>query len=75
MGKAATHRTRLAQPRRPHRIRVWVRYRRPRAALVHALIQTQPPGQTELWYYSTAVDTGNNESAPSNIVQAVIPTP
>ena len=27
------------------------------------------------WYYSTAVDTANNESAPSNIVMAVVPTP
>ncbi|MGD0361578.1 MAG: choice-of-anchor D domain-containing protein [Bryobacteraceae bacterium] len=27
------------------------------------------------WYYSTAVDTGSNESTPSNIVQAVVPTP
>jgi hypothetical protein len=27
------------------------------------------------WYYSTAVDTGDNESAPSNIVPAVVPTP
>ena len=26
------------------------------------------------WYYAAAVDTGNNVSGPSNIVQAVIPT-
>lgn len=27
------------------------------------------------WYYAAAVDTSNNVSAPSNIVQAIIPTP
>ena len=27
------------------------------------------------WYYATAVDTSSNESASSNIVQAVVPTP
>ena len=27
------------------------------------------------WYYSTAVDTSNNESAPSNTAQAVVPVP
>ena len=30
---------------------------------------------TSYWYYAAAVDTSNNVSAPSNIVQAVVPTP
>ncbi|HVN03754.1 MAG TPA: hypothetical protein VMT86_05005, partial [Bryobacteraceae bacterium] len=27
------------------------------------------------WYYTTAVNTSNSASGPSNIVQAIIPTP
>lgn len=30
---------------------------------------------TSYWYYAAAVDTSNNVSAPSNIVQAVVPSP
>jgi hypothetical protein len=30
---------------------------------------------TSYWYYASAVDTSNNVSAPSNIVQAAVPTP
>ena len=30
---------------------------------------------TSYWYYAAAVDTSNNVSAPSNVVQAVVPSP
>jgi hypothetical protein len=40
-----------------------------------AYTDTNVVAGTSYWYYAAAVDTGNNVSAPSNIVRAIIPTP
>lgn len=52
-------------------------YTKLNASLVSAVTyqDTTVQAGTSYYYYTTAVDTSNNESAPSNIVQAVIPSP
>jgi len=40
-----------------------------------AYTDTSVTAGTSYWYYAAAVDTSNNVSAPSNIVQAVVPSP
>ena len=45
------------------------------SATVCAYTDTAVQAGQGYWYYATAVDTSSNESAPSNIVQAVVPTP
>ncbi|MGD0632613.1 MAG: choice-of-anchor D domain-containing protein [Terracidiphilus sp.] len=45
------------------------------SSTVCAYADTAVQSGQSYWYYSTAVDTSNNESAPSNIVQAAVPTP
>jgi fibronectin type 3 domain-containing protein len=45
------------------------------SATVCTYIDIRVQAGQSYWYYATAVNTGGSESVPSNIVQAVVPTP